>query len=313
MAGAFSAEVAHAQVPPDIAAQNKALGTRIDVSSAIRTYTPVEEQPPYPAGEARITRDIAYGQDPHNRLDVFAPPKASSHPLPVVIFATGGDFTRKIDLPGGAPFYDNVVLWAAKHGLIGVNTERRHFRGRTWQVGPEDMAGMIGWVHAHIAEYGGDPNRVLFLGHAYGGTQLISYLAHPEYWCCGGQTGIAAAAIVSAPLNLQPATSAPAAGRAPNPLFDPQHSDLMGLSHIHIPIFIGSAQFEGAQQKQSAQLLRQRLCTAGRCPPLQEFRNHNHLSVMFSFNTPDSSVSGPILRWFERVVPAGPAVTAERR
>jgi len=332
----FAAVIAGAQVPPDIAAQNRALGLRIDVPSAIKTYTPVEEQPPYPASEAKITRDVAYGDNPRYRLDVFAPPTPSAHLRPVVIFATGGDFTRKIDLPGGAPFYDNVVLWAAKHGLIGVNTDRRPLRGGRWEYGPQDMAAMIGWVHAHIAQYGGDPGQIVFLGHAYGSTQLMSYLAHPQYWCCGGP-GIVAATMISAPLNLQPATSpprpppgagaragrgsgaapgpgqqregAPAVGvtgrapraRGPNPLFDPHHSDLSGLKNVTIPIFIGAAQFEGAQQKQSEQVLQQRLCAMGHCPTFKEFTDHNHLSIMFSFNTPDASVSGPILNWIRMV------------
>jgi len=232
----------------------------------------------------------------------------------VVIFATGGDFTRKIDLPGGTPFYDNVVLWAAKHGLIGVNTDRRYFRGNPWQTGPQDMAAMIGWVHNHISEYGGDPGRVIFLGHAYGGTQLVSYLAHPEFWCCSGP-GIAAAAIISAPLNLSPLTTlnnarpnptaapaaaAPAGGAnrgGANSLFDPAHSDLQGLRNISIPILVGSAQFEGQAQKQAATALRTQLCTAGHCPVFDTFENHNHLSVMFSFNTADQSVSGALLNW----------------
>jgi len=47
---------AFAQVPPDIAAQNRALGDKIDVPAAIRTYGPVEQQPPYK--EVRITRDL---------------------------------------------------------------------------------------------------------------------------------------------------------------------------------------------------------------------------------------------------------------
>lgn len=317
---ALAALATAAQVPPDIATQNRALGTRIDVPSAIRTYTPAEEQPPYPASEVRITRDVSYGDNPRYQLDIFAPEKSSRRLRPVIIFATGGDFTRKIDLPGGAPFYDNVVLWAAKHGLVGVNADRRALRGAKWEYGPEDMKAMIGWVHAHIAEYGGDPNRIVFLGHAYGSTQLVSYLAHPQYWCCGGP-GIIGATVISAPLNLLPATPGPPAPGAaataggppvgvtgrqprtlgPNPLFDPRHSDLQGLSNIRIPIFIGAAQFEGAQQQQSEQGLRQRLCALGRCPNFHTFDDHNHLSVMFSFNTSDSSVSGPLLDWIRSI------------
>jgi triacylglycerol lipase len=300
----------HAQVPADLAAQNRALGPRIDVPSAIATYKDLEQPEPYPASDVHLTRDVAYGPEARHRLDVFAPGKAAARKLPVVIYATGGDFTRRIDLPGGAPFYDNVLLWAAKHGYVGVNTDRRHFKGNDWELGPEDMRAMIGWVQQHIGEYGGDPARVVFLGHAFGGTQLVSYIAHPEYWCCNGRPGIAAAVIVSAPLNLQPATLPPAAPppaapgaapRPPNPLFDAAHSDLEGLRHMTMPVYIGSAQLEAANQKESAEVLHKLLCGAKRCPETREFIDHNHLSVMFSFNTGDESVSGPIDAWMKKV------------
>jgi triacylglycerol lipase len=115
--------------------------------------------------------------------------------------------------------------------------------------------------------------------------------------------------IISAPLNLQPATAAPAAPppqpgaapRPPNPLFDAQHSDLEGLKNLTMPVYVGSAQLEAANQKESAEVLRKLLCEAKRCPESREFIDHNHLSVMFSFNTGDESVTGPIDAWMKKV------------
>lgn len=319
------AAVAIAQVPPKIAAENRAIGGRIDLPAELKIYSPLAERPPY--REVRVVRNLVYGPYPRNRLDIFVPRSHAAGPLPVLIYATGGKFTRTIHMPGGAPFYTNVMLWAAKHGMIGVNPDRRYFEGKPWSTGPEDMEALIGWVHGHIAQYGGDPNRVVFLAHAWGGTQLVSYLAHKQFWCCGGP-GIAAAALISAPLNLAPLVTFPPqrrvggnrrgpsgaaraavarqAGRGsgpartirgPNPMFDPKHSDLPGLGDIRIPVFIGAPQFDGALQRRSEALLRERLCAAGHCPAFHTFKNHNHLSATFSFNTSDRSVSGPLLAW----------------
>jgi acetyl esterase/lipase len=316
LSGLLITSVALAQVPPRIAAENRAIGARIDLPAELKIYSPLAEQPPY--REVKVLRNLVYGPYPRNRLDVFVPRNHAAGPLPVLIYATGGKFTRTIHMPGGAPFYTNVMLWAAKHGMIGVNPDRRYFEGKPWSMGPEDMAALIGWVHGHIAQYGGDPNRVVFLAHAWGGTQLVSYLAHKQFWCCGGP-GIAAAALISAPLNLAPlvtfppqgrlggnrggpagtarATAARQAGRGSNPMFDPKHSDLAGLEGIRIPVFIGAPEFDGALQRRSETLLRKRLCAAGHCPEFHTCNNHNHLSVMFSFNTSDQSVSGPLLAW----------------
>lgn len=312
LAALGAAPLALAQPPPSVAQANRAMGARIDLPAALRTYAPLQEQAPY--REVQITRNIAYGPEARDRLDVFAPGARDTHPVPVVIFATGGEFTRRIDAPHGSAFYDNVMLWVAKHGMVGVNFDRRYFRGQPWQSGPEDMAAVIGWVQRAIGAYGGDPRRVIFLGHAFGGTQIVSYLAHRQYWCCLrsgiSASGISALVLISAPLNLPPLTSlnhpngTAAAARArnaaaTNPLFDPAHSDLDGLINLTLPVFIGEPQYDGLAQQRSAVVLQQQLCRLGHCPVVRYFAAHNHLSVMFSFNTSDASVSGPVLAWIQ--------------
>jgi catechol 2,3-dioxygenase-like lactoylglutathione lyase family enzyme/acetyl esterase/lipase len=286
------------RVPAEIAAQNRAIGQRVDPPASVKAYAPLAQKPPY--AEAKITRDISYGTEPRYLLDVFEPVSARpTHGRAVIIFATGGGFTRTEHTPGGELFYDNVMLWAVKHGMVGVNTDRRPFRGNPWQTGPQDTAAIIGWVHSHIADYGGDPSRVVFLAHAYAATQLTSYLAHRDFWPSHGP-GIAAVALISPPLNLVPATNFDIP-QAPNPMFDSAHSDLEGARTLALPVFIGSAELDPDPQVQSATVLRDQLCAAGRCPTFRRFLDHGHLSVMMSFNTSDESVSGPLLDWLHSV------------
>jgi hypothetical protein len=51
------------------------------------------------------------------------------------------------------------------------------------------------------------------------------------------------------------------------------------------------------------QTLHDELCKAGadRCPTMLFARRHNHMSVVFSPDTPDTSVSGPVLNWIRSV------------
>jgi hypothetical protein len=39
----------------------------------------------------------------------------------------------------------------------------------------------------------------------------------------------------------------------------------------------------------------------GRCPAMLFARGHSHMSEVFAFDTPDKSVSGPILTWLKKV------------
>jgi hypothetical protein len=144
--------------------------------------------------------------------------------------------------------------------------------------------------------------------------------------------------LISAPLNLPPLTSlaspngtaaarrpppsrsgvrpsaptsvsgpaAPGNAAATNSLFDPAHPDLDGLENLTLPVFIGEPQYDGQAQRRSTIVLQQQLCRLGHCPVVRYFGQHNHLSVVFSFNTADTSVTGPLLAWIQSLWPATP-------
>ena len=283
-----------AQVPPAIAAQNRAIGKKIDPVATAAYYGPLAEKPPY--AEAKVARDIVYGSDPKNLLDVFQPVQPGRAPAPVIIYVSGGESTRIEHRPNAEAFYDNVMLWAVKHGMIGVNTDRRTWRDMPWDTGAQDMARMIKWVRENIARYGGDPNRIFFVAHAFGATQLTSYLAHREFWV-GSTPGIRGAALLSAPFNDAPVL---VSDQANNPMFDPAHGNLEGMKALDVPLFLGSAEYDSDATEASAEVLRKALCER-RCPEHAVFKDHQHISTMFSFNTADESVSGPVLAWIRGV------------
>ena len=289
---------AQAQVPADLAAANRAIGKSNDQPATARLYGPLAEKPPYP--EAKVTRDLAYGPNPQNLLDVFQP-ASTGRPRAVLIYASGGTGMRTSgdkDGPNPGAFYENIMLWAAKHDMVGVNTDRRPWQNAPWDTGARDVSAMIAWVKANISRYGGDPDRIFFLGHAYGGTQLTTYLAHPEFWQ-GQRPGLKGAILISAPFNLAPLMGPPG-NRAGNPMFDPAHSNLEGMKALRLPIYMGSAEYDEDGTKASADLLRQELCRRT-CPAYGLYKDHQHISVTYSFNTADESVSGPVLDWIRSV------------
>jgi acetyl esterase len=69
-----------------------------------------------------VTRDIRYGADARQCLDVFA--LGAGGQRPVFVFVHGGAFTRGGKSVDGE-IYDNVLYWAARNGFVGVNIEYR--------------------------------------------------------------------------------------------------------------------------------------------------------------------------------------------
>ena len=104
-----------------------------------------------------VTRDIPYAPSPaHARqvLDVHAPPGAKN--LPVVYWIHGGGWQTG-DKSQGA--LKPQAFNAAGFAFVSINH-------RLWPTVDmddiiRDVAKGLRWVNDHVAEYGGDPSRVL--------------------------------------------------------------------------------------------------------------------------------------------------------
>ena len=117
-----AAQIALAQVPPDIAKQLVVIGRGVCVPETAQLYRPLHPNPPYKG--VSISRDISFGPDPKNVLDVFSAEKGGGS-RPVLIYVSGGAGNKLQGGPNGDVFYDNIMLWATKNGMVGVNMQRR--------------------------------------------------------------------------------------------------------------------------------------------------------------------------------------------
>lgn len=298
-----------AQVTLEMKARIAAIGRVVDPPSTAQLYAPLQAKPPY-AG-IKVTRDVAYGPDARNILDVFQPDHGKAA-RPVLIFLAGGPGNKIEDVPEGG-FYDNIMLWAVKNGMVGVNVQR-HPEFVPWQAGAQDVAQVIDWVHKNIGQMGGDSHHVFIWGHSAGAAVLSHYLAHQELYPAGG-VGVKGAILMAGPYNLAPlqGTAPPLVIRmgmqgAPMhmpPDTDPAAtlaaSDLKGLRAIKLPLFVGVTELDPEVLVESAQMLDQQLCNAGHCPKFVVFKDHGHMSAVFAVGTADVSTSKPVLDWIKAV------------
>ena len=117
-----------------------------------------------------VKSNIPYAAPAHERqmLDVYAPPAAKN--LPVVFWIHGGGWQTgdktSVQLKPKA-FVDK--------GFVFVSTNYRLLPDVEMETIFRDIAKSMHWVHDHIAEYGGDPNRILVMGHS-AGAQLAALI-----------------------------------------------------------------------------------------------------------------------------------------
>ncbi|NBF05550.1 alpha/beta hydrolase fold domain-containing protein [Pseudomonas sp. Fl5BN2] len=108
------------------------------------------------------TRDIAYGSDPRQKLDVYQPRQAVPG-APVVVFFYGGSWNS-----GSRSDYDFVGEALASRGMVAVLADYRLYPQVRYPAFLEDAARAVAWTHEHIGEFGADPRRLYLMGHSSG-------------------------------------------------------------------------------------------------------------------------------------------------
>jgi hypothetical protein len=198
------AGLVRAEVPPEIAKQLVNIGRGVCVPETTQVYRPLHSGPPYKG--VTIERDISFGPDPKDVLDVFAAEKGGGS-RPVLIYVSGGAGNKLANGPEGV-FYDNIMLWAVKNGMVGVNMQR-HPGGDDYYGPAKAIAMIVQWVGQNAAKYKGNPNRVFMWAQSAGNVPTSTYIGHSELWGPKG-VGVKGVVFMSPPaFNILPATPPP--------------------------------------------------------------------------------------------------------
>jgi triacylglycerol lipase len=285
---------AMAQMPADVAAKLKAIGPVLNPPMIQATFDLYIPRVMKASAGVSSSEDLAYGPDDRQRLDVFAPaPKAGR--MPVVLFVPGGGYVGGAKSREGVPFYQNVGVFFAKHGVIGVTMNYRLAPKAQWPAGGEDVAAALAWIRKNIGEFGGDPDRIFIYGQSAGGTHAAHYIFDERLQPAGGNDGVAGA-ILQSPI-LDPADAPP--GPNIEAYFGKRElwadRALLGkLEGRKIPVFLVYAELDPKEFRDEAVKLREGLCKrdSGICPRTSDLKGHNHISEIAHLGSSDDVAFG---------------------
>ena len=294
---------AQAQMPPDVAEKLKAIGPVLDppmIQATMAIYVPRVVKA-YPGVSS--TEDIAYGPDERHRLDVFAPAARGERAMPVVLFVPGGGFVGGAKNREGVPFYQNVGVFFARNGVVGITMNYRLAPKAPWPAGGEDVAAAVRWVRKNIAEFGGDPEQIFLFGQSAGATHVAHYVFDERLQPADGKDGVAGAILQSAILDP--------AGAPPGPNIEAyfgkreqwaERSLLTKLEGRKIPVFLVYAELDPKSFRDEAAKLRDGLCKrdGGACPRTSDLPGHNHISEIAHLGSSDDTAFGLDLLTFVR-------------
>ncbi|MDL9979646.1 carboxylesterase/lipase family protein [Microbacterium sp. ASV49] len=174
-------------------------------------FGPTAPQDPYrgPIGELLSTVEIP-GEDILT-ANVWAPSDGIGMGLPVMVWFHGGA------LEHGSPalaVYDGTSF--AREGLVFVSLAYRvgsegfsMLEDAPLNLGLEDAAAGLAWVHREIAAFGGDPDRITIAGQSAGGSVVAALLMRSE-----SRAVVRGAIVQSGPLRAETPERAGRATRA---------------------------------------------------------------------------------------------------
>jgi arylformamidase len=124
----------------------------------------------------RVVRDVAYGADPKQRFDVYIPRGVRN--APVVLMVHGGAW-RLGDKRSRGVVGNKVERWS-RAGIIVISVNYRLLPGTDPVEQARDVARALAAAQSRLSGWGGDPDRIVLMGHSSGAHLVALLEARPS-------------------------------------------------------------------------------------------------------------------------------------
>ncbi len=137
------------------------------------------EQVSAAADDVKVWRDVAYGSDPRQRMDVYAPQQSANAPAMPVIFMVHGGAWAMGDKSRDAVVENKVTHWAGR-GVVLVSINYRMLPDAAPLDQAKDVAAALSKAQEKAAQWGADPQRFVLMGHSAGAHLVALLTASPQ-------------------------------------------------------------------------------------------------------------------------------------
>lgn len=156
---------------------------------------------PKDGGSERVAADLAYGDDPRQRFDLYAPTSRRAPPAPVVAFFHGGGWDS-----GDKNLYPWLGRALASRGFVVAIPNYRLVPEHRFPAFVDDAAAAVAGVRKVAGRYGGDPDRIGLIGHSAGAHLALLVALDPRWTESAGvpRRAVRAAAGLAGPYDFFP-------------------------------------------------------------------------------------------------------------
>ncbi|MGE7206395.1 alpha/beta hydrolase [Sphingomonas sp. NPDC019816] len=153
---------------------------------------------PKDAAGTRVATGMAYGAGERRMLDIYAPRTTADGKRPVVVFFYGGSWNS-----GTRTGYAFVGKALAAQGFVVVIPDYRLVPAIRYPAFVEDGAAAVRWARAHVRDFGGDPDRIVLMGHS-AGAYIAAMLAVDDRWLGRDRTAVRGLVGLAGPYDFAP-------------------------------------------------------------------------------------------------------------
>jgi acetyl esterase/lipase len=232
----------------------------------------------------------AYGCDAAQQLSLFAPPAIAEAPIMLFVGLAAAD-------------RDRIGTAMAAQGFVCAIMQHRAAPAHPYPAGPNDVAAAIGWLRTQVADHGGDPDRIVAVGHGSGALHLGGYIAD-EARHAAPLGGIAGAALLSGLYDPRSCVE----DHGLSALFgdgwrtEAAVASLAGLLRTELPLLFTVGERDGAdRQRQAAQLVGAWGLAHAAYPSMHLLLGHDHVSAIGSIGTADRRLEQLLVEFARRV------------
>lgn len=118
--------------------------------------------PSYLSADLEVEKDLVYGNERHQRLDLYFPAESANRNKKLVIFVYGGDWTS-----GSRENYFFVADALTSAGFIVAIPDYIKYPEGAFPAFVEDIAQAVHWLAGHIDQYA-DIDHFILMGHSAG-------------------------------------------------------------------------------------------------------------------------------------------------
>ncbi|WP_191554643.1 alpha/beta hydrolase [Brevundimonas aurantiaca] len=244
---------------------------------------------PRDAGARRVARDLPYGDDPRQRMDLYAPKAPGPHPVLVFFYGGGWD-------SGSRDLYGWAAQALAAQGFVVALPDYRLVPQVVFPAFVQDAAAATAAAAEAAADHGGDPRRLGVLGHSAGAYLAMMITLDRRYMAAVERPDlIRAAAGLAGPYDFLPldvAASRNAFGRAPDPTLT---QPITFVRPDAPPIWLGHGTADVVVHDEDTRLLHERQRAVGGRSEAKLYPGLDHADLVASFS-PLFRAKAPVLK-----------------